>query len=203
MLAVGLLAALALAGLADRWQGNWVVRDADYPGSVQAWSVRDGDVLVYDARRRDTRREQFEVVSPCRVARTLVMQDGTRRTTFDTFVFARDGLHVAPSPAPGGVRWGPHVLACVGNDVYRFEAGEPVCSRFDTGSDGLRSTARAECSLVETPAGSSFVLRPLGGGESVRLDVYGDALLSQPLLGLVAERRASFADAVLRADALR
>jgi hypothetical protein len=61
---------------------------------------------------------------------------------------------------------------------------------------------RAECSVERGATTRSFVVRPVEGGEPVRLEFYGHALLSEPLVAHVAERRPTFTGAVRRADGL-
>jgi len=189
--------------LARRWQGAWVVRDADYPGSIQAWSVRGDRVSVYDAVRRDTVRERFALVSPCRLQRTLVLAHGSEDTSRDTFVFADDGLHVARAPASGGSRVGELVTACIGEHVYRYWANSQRCLQWDAAMTGPPVTPNAECAIVSDGVTTSFVVRPLEGGSSLHVDLYGQALLSDPLLAHVAERSPDFDAAKARADRLR
>jgi hypothetical protein len=195
---------------ARRWQGSWVVRDADYPGSIQAWGV-DGDaVTVYDGRTKRQRRDGFALLSPCRLTRTRSLGvdpylDGSPSegiTTADTFVFSSDGLHVAMSPAAGGFRRGPLVTACVGSHLYAFDVGTSVCQTWNEEARGPALTPRMECAIDASVAPTSFVLRPGGGGVSVRLPFYGDALLSPELLVHIAEAEPSFHDATRRVDAI-
>jgi hypothetical protein len=186
-----------------RWQGAWVLRDADYPGSIQAWNVQGDHVLVHDAWHASTEDERLAVVSPCRVARTLVLPDGTQQTTFDTFAFTSDGLHVALAPAGGGIRQGTLVTACIDDDVYELDTAHGMCRRYGSSLQGPVRTSRAECSIETTDVASSFVLRPLEGGSSVSLSVIGDVLLSRELMAHLAEPQPSFDAAIARADALR
>jgi hypothetical protein len=193
-----------LADLTRRWQGIWVVRDADYPGSVEAWNVKGDHVSVYDAKRGRVEDETFALVSPCRVARTRVV-DGKPAAvvTDDTFVFASDGLHVAKAPAAGGFQRGPMIEACVGDNVYQYDTRTDACARLDATGAQPPATEQAECAIDHGPVSSSFVVRPLEGGTTVRLDFYdGGALLSQPLVAHIAEPRATFTGAVRRADSL-
>ncbi len=115
--------------------GSLVLRDADYPGSVEAWAD-DGDaVTVYDAIRGRRDEERFAVRSPCRVVHSRSIHrdpyldggPGEEIVTTDTFVFASDGLHVAMAPAASGFRRGALVSACVGNRVYTFNAQDGRC----------------------------------------------------------------------------
>jgi hypothetical protein len=195
------VATVDLARDAREWRGAWVVRDADYPGSVQAWSVNGSSVSVYDATRRRTEKQRFSLVSPCRIARTRTLPDGTSVKTYDTFVFARDGLHVAQAPASGGFRRDGRVTACIDDHVYTFEVQSTRCRRYSARMAGPSTSV--ECTLTSTGASSSFVVRPLQGDESSRIDFYGDALLSRALLAHVAERSPSFYEAQRRADRLR
>jgi hypothetical protein len=192
-----------LADLSHRWQGVWIVRDADYPGSVQAWNVTGDHVSVYDAKQHHVDDEKFALVSPCRVSRSLVV-DGKQQAivTSDTFVFASDGLHVARAPAAGGFQQGAIVDACIGDDVYEYDTRAGSCERLPVTGSAPPLTDRAECSLDHGLVSTSFVVRSGGGGTSTRLDFYGGALLSQPLLAHIAEHRPTFVGAVRRADAL-
>jgi hypothetical protein len=195
---------------ARRWQGSWVLRDADYPGSIQAWSV-DGDaVTVYDGRTKRQRRDGFSLPSPCRLTHSRPdgvdpYLDGSPRetiTTADTFVFASDGLHVAMSSAAGGLRRGSLVTACVGSHLYGFDVRTSLCQTWSEEARGPVLTPRVECGIDASLGPPSFVLQPVGGGASLRLPFYGDALLSPDLLSHIAEVEASFHDAMRRVDAL-
>jgi hypothetical protein len=195
---------------ARRWQGSWVLRDADYPGSVQAWDVEGDAVTVYDGRSRRQRRDSFALTSPCRLTHSRSLGtdeylDGSPSggiLTADTFVFSSDGLHVAASAAAGGFRRGPLVTACVGSHLYAFDAGSAVCQTWSEAAPGPELTPRMECAIDTSVASTSFVLRPGGGGDSVRLPFYGDALLSPDLLAHVAEVEPSFHEATRRVDAI-
>ncbi len=68
--------------------------------------------------------------------------------------------------------------------------------------NGPELTSRTECSIETGFPTSSFVMRPLEGGDSLRLTFYGDALLSPELLAHVAEAQPSFPEAVRRAVTL-
>jgi hypothetical protein len=197
--------------LARRWQGVWVLRDADYVGSVQAWNVHGDAVTVYDASRKRTREDRFAVPSPCRVSRARVIGDDPYlrtdaaewQTTFDTFVFASDGLHVALAPSDGGFRRGARVMVCLGDHLVTFGSRGSSCSRWGNGEGGTLTfpTAAGECAIEPGPA-VSFTLQPLQGGDVIRVPVYGDALMSAPLFAHVAEPEPSFQQAQREADAL-
>ena len=192
-----------VADLTRHWQGVWVVRDADYPGSVEAWNVKGDHVSVYDAKHGRVYDEKFTLVSPCRIARSRVI-DGRPDAvvTDDTFVFASDGLHVARAPAAGGFQRGPMIEACVDAHVYQYDTRTGACMKLDGAAAEPPLTERAECAVEHGLVTSSFVVRPLEGGATVRLDFYpGGALLSQALVAHIADRRPTFIGAVHRADA--
>jgi hypothetical protein len=186
-----------LSGPLSRWQGAWVVRDM--PGSVQAWTVRGHDVFVYDVRGGTTDRLRFDVVSPCRVARTQVSPDGTRIETFDSFAFAPDGLHIAAAPVAAGVVRGSRAIACIDDSVYELDAQMHTCVRWNAAMTSPALPSHAECQLDRTTQPAIFTLRALQGGESTRLSQLGDALVSTPLMAHVAEPCATFEDAKARA----
>jgi hypothetical protein len=181
------------------WQGAWVVRDASYPGSVQAWHVRGDVARVYDARRNATETESFSIVAPCRVARVRVLPNRTTITDYDTFVFARDGLHLAMAPANGGFLRGGVATACVGRDLIVFDTRTKICRSRPMLAPGPMSLAQYECVMVRAPGGPYLSIRALSGGDTVRLGVYGNALLSNALLAHVAEPAPSFDAAIRRA----
>jgi len=196
--------------LARRWQGAWVVRDAEYPGSIQAWNVRATMVTVYDATDHRTEEEGFTVPSPCRISRTrrigvdpeLDARPVEDVITIDTFVFAGDGLHVAMTPAGGGFRRGAIITACVGDRLYTFDDHLSYCDTWSLPMSEPPLARSARCRIEPGPASTSFVLERVGWGEAVRLTFYGDALLSPALLAEVAEPTPSFREATDRADAL-
>jgi hypothetical protein len=79
-----------VSDLAQRWQGAWVVHDADYPGSVQAWKIDGSSVTVYDASTRQRVVEAFAIESPCRLECTQPLSGkGQMIVTTNTFAFAR------------------------------------------------------------------------------------------------------------------
>jgi hypothetical protein len=188
----------------ESWRGAWVVRDADYPGSVQAWSVGANDVTIYDALHATTESEAFAVVSPCRIARTRVLPDGSEIKQYDTFAFTSDGrLHVARAPAAGGIRSKDAVTACVRQDVYIYDLGNLDCRRWNATMSSPAMMARAECRITHEGPSTYFVVDAYGGGSPLRVGVYGRSLLSDPLLSHVAEREVSFLGAVQRANQIR
>jgi hypothetical protein len=163
-----------LADLWGRWQGVWIIRDADYPGAVQVWNAKENEVSVYDAGRSSVEEEHFALVSPCRIARTAfagtASVDGGQGAivTSDTFVFADDGLHVARAPAAGGFQQGPLVDVCVGDSFYRYDTRTDTCERQDATAIPQVVTDRAECAIYKgvatTPSswGRSKAARPFG-----------------------------------------
>jgi hypothetical protein len=197
-----------LADLWGRWQGVWIIRDADYPGAVQVWNVKGNEVSVYDAGRSSVEEEHFALVSPCRVSRTAFVGtasvDGGQGAivTSDIFVFADDGLHVARAPAAGGFQQGSLVDVCAGDSFYQYDARTDTCERQDATATLPVLTDRAECAIYKGVANVSFVVRPIEGGTPVWMDFYGRALLSQGLVAHIAERRPTFVGATRRADAL-
>jgi hypothetical protein len=190
--------ALATDDAIARWQGAWVLRDADYPGSVQAWNVHGDGVTVYDGATKTTEEEALFAVSPCRVARTRALDDGTSVTTFGTFAFAGDKLYVARTPATGGLRRGGTIVACVDADVYEYDITNGQCRRRDTTTQRPAAYANTDCAVVREGAATTFVVRPLQGGDTVAIPFYGDALLSQELMAHPAEHFPSFAAAIRR-----
>jgi hypothetical protein len=180
--------------LAHEWQGSWVLRDVDRPGSVQAWMVQGARVAVYDGERRDMADEAFALPSPCEIERTLSVDHGQSIVSADRFVFERDGLHVAPFPAAGGVEDRGSVWACIGNAVYTLAGSSSTCRRW-TPSMGAELTGLAECEMRTMDDPPDFVLRPLGGGSVTSLTRKGAALMSPELEAALAQRMPSFAQA--------
>jgi hypothetical protein len=207
---VPLLAALALAHHAGppakrvdadptgHWQGAWVVRDTEYPGSVQAWQVQGTSVLVYDPSTGRSESQQFRLESPCRVVRTRSSGDGGTVESRDNFAFASDGLHVGPPEAAGGVRQGPVLTACAGEQMYTLDLRTGTCHVQPADMSGSQQTA--DCTLSPTPP--SLVLRRFGEGQDTRLDILGDGLLSMPLAASATEPQPSLERAIARANVL-
>jgi hypothetical protein len=181
------------------WQGAWVVRDADYPGSVEAWNVHGDTIERYDPVAHRSARQHLAFESPCRLVRTQVIGSGGAVVSRNTFAFAPDGLHVAPAQTAGGVRQGDLLTACIGDRVYTFDTRSQDCQEWNKTMSGSPLPAE-ECATQATPP--SFVLRRFLGGGDVELTIAGDALLSVGLLGHVSERAASFDAAMRRAEAL-
>jgi hypothetical protein len=196
--------------LTQAWQGAWVVRDADYPGSVQAWMVRGSEVTVYDAGRRDAVEETFVIVSPCRVERTRPLDQGSQSiVTADTFAFASDGLHIALPPAAGGMAESGAAWVCVDDSVYTVDGPLSACRRWAS-SLTVELTRSAECEIGGADDRGSFVIRPSSGGSTTRLGaehtvlLSGDrtALLSVELQAGQAQRMRTFDEARRSADAI-
>lgn len=186
--------------LARQWQGAWVVRDAEYPGSVEAWNVHGSTVERYDPLARQGEPQRFALESPCRLVRTqAVGRGGQAIVSRNTFAFAPDGLHVAPAETAGGVRRGDLLTACIDDHVYTFDTRDQRCREWNRTMSGGSATAE-ECAFNSTPP--SFVLRRFMGGEDVELTIAGDALLSVGLAGHVSEREPSFHAAIRRAEQL-
>jgi hypothetical protein len=182
-----------------QWQGAWVVRDAEYPGSIQAWSVQGSNVVVYDPNTRWRETQQFTLQSGCSLVRTASLGRRSPVVTTNTFAFANDGLHVGPARAAGGVRRGPVLTACTGDRVYTIDAHTGACVAQPTPMSGSPAT-EADCSVSGSPP--AVVLHRLERGQDVRLGFSGDALVSLELAGSVSERAPSLDAAVQRADSL-
>jgi hypothetical protein len=180
-------------------QGAWVVRDADYTGSVQAWEVRGRTVTVYDPATRSKVVQTFALESPCRLVRTQHAGGGETIRTTNTFAFAADGLHVGSGQSPGGLRQGSVFTACIGDRVYTFDTQNRGCLRVDAAMRGAPTPAE-ECVVESAPP--AFILRRLDGPNDVQLGISGDGLLSPALAGQRAEREPSLQAAMRRADAL-
>ncbi len=195
---------------ARRLRGAWVVRDDDDSGSARAWDVGGDTVTIYDPARRRSVKERFALVSPCRLVHVRPIGsdpylDGggsEQIATTDTFVFASDGLHVAAAPAAGGFRRGSVVIACIGDHLYRSEPRSALCGTWAMPVAGPAMSSGFECGIDQGVLVDELVVRPFGGGESMRLPFYGDALLSPALVAHVAEAQPSFEEATRRADAL-
>ena len=200
VLALALGSTSVLAGapvpsdLAQRWQGVWIIRDADYPGSVQAWAVQGNSVDVYDPRSGQDRRERFTLVSPCRLVRTQSDGSGGAETvSTNTFAFAPDGLHVAPAQSAGGLKRGNLITACIGDNVYTFDTQSGQCQKWNATMSGSPTSAEG-CALDPSPP--AFVLQHFQGGEDLRLNLSGDALLSPGLAAQVAAPQRGFQAAI-------
>ena len=59
--------------LAQRLEGVWILRDADYPGSRQVWDVGNGMVRIRDIGARWEQHERLVIQSPCSLVRTASM----------------------------------------------------------------------------------------------------------------------------------
>lgn len=188
-----------IGDLARQWQGVWVIRDADYPGSAQAWAVQGSSVEVYDPGSGQSRREQFTLESPCRLVRRQSDGAGGEIVSTNTFAFAPDGLHVAPAESAGGLRRGSLMTACIGDHVYTFDTQSGRCQKWNA-TMSASPTSAEECALDPSPP--AFVLRHFQGGEDVRLRVSGDALLSPGLEAQVAAPQRTFQAAIRMATAL-
>jgi hypothetical protein len=196
-----------VSDLARRWQGAWIVRDADYPGSVQAWNVHGDSVTVYDPVARHSETQSFVLQSPCRLVRKRSPDASGSETiaAMNTFAFGADGLHVGSPQDAGGLRSGPLLTVCTQDHLYTFDRRSGRCQSQTFDPSGATPTppvspASVECVLDTTPP--SFVLRQLGSGQNVRLSFSGDALLSPALAGQVTAPQRSFQEAVKRADTL-
>ena len=169
-----------MLALGRRWQG------ASDPSRMRTTRARCKPGLHGDRSRSTTprprvREERFALPSPCRVSRVRSIGDdpyldagaAEQLTTLDTFAFASDGLHVALAPADGGFRRGIRVTACLGDRLVTFDTRGSNCLRWGAGAGGtITFPTLAECAIESGP-GSSFVLRPLLGGEAVRLPSTG------------------------------
>jgi hypothetical protein len=185
-----------------RLGGNWVVLDSDYPGSRQAWSVLDGTVRVYDVARGDEWTAGLTVRSPCELVRTRADRGTTIETT-DTFVFADDGLHVAPSATPLGLRRGTRLTVCARSQVYTYDTETGRCDVWDPSMTAYSDDTQLECRITHDLGFDSFVLVPLGGGDSTRLAIQHEALLPDEPTARVAHPAPSWAAAIHDAEAAR
>jgi hypothetical protein len=119
--------------------------------------------------------------------------------TTNTFVFAPDGLRIASSRTPGGIRRGDVLTVCVEQGVYTFDMRTGTCRKWSETMSGMPAPASGQCVVDAAP---SFVVRPQGAGRDIRLNFSGDALLSTELAAQVVVREASFEAATMRANAL-
>jgi hypothetical protein len=187
----------AISDAARRWQGAWVVRNAEFPGSVGAWSVHGDSVTVYNPVAQRSEEQEFVLESSCRLVRRQARNLSTVLTT-NTFTFAPGGLYVASSHAAGGQRSGSLVTVCVEDDVYTFDTRSGGCQKRNAAAGRSPTAASGECVLDA----SSFVIRRPGADNDIRLNFSGDALLSPSLAVQLAEPQVSFDQAIARANAL-
>jgi hypothetical protein len=188
--------------LTGRLQGAWVTRDADYPGSRQAWEVHGGSVRVYDAGGKWEAEERFSVATPCSLVRTRSTGPGTETATADTFAFGDDGLHLVLAPAPGGLVRNDLITVCARNHVYSYDIRTKQCLRWDPTMTLASSSSREQCAITHGPVTEEFALRPLGGGASTHVVIQAGALLSPELAAHLAEPEPSWEAAVRRAEQL-
>ncbi len=192
---------LLVSELARRWQGAWVVRNAAYPGEVEAWNVRGNTVTVYLPASGHKQTQRLTLQSPCRLVRSRELEGGGKAVVAtNTFAFAPDGPHVGPAQAAAGVRRGSTLTMCIGDHVYTYDERSGSCQRWSRDMSGSPLPAQAECVLVPSPR--SFVLRRLEGPSDVHLNFAGDALLSPAIVSGAAEHEPTFFAAIQRANAL-
>jgi len=187
---------------ARRLEGIWVVSHADYPGSRQAWDIHGGLVSVHDASRGWDAEERLRVRSPCSLVRTRPLPNGAEIKTANTFAFAPDGLHIALEGVAGGLRQDGIITACARGQVYTYDEQTNACGRWDAEITSLFPSTGTICEVTHGPVTTTFVLSPLGGGDSTRIDIYDGALLSSELVAVVAQPEPSWEAALARANEL-
>ena len=78
----------------------------------------------------------------------MFFRTASQLKTYDTYVFAREELHVARVPADGGVREGSVVTACIGDDVYTYRMEDGECHKWNTTMTSPAMEAGAECRVT-------------------------------------------------------
>jgi len=104
------------AAIAAKLQGAWVVKDAGWLGSVEAWEVSGDKVKVWDAKKQTETVERLTIDAPCQYS----LHEGSSSTT-GHFVLEGDTLHLGLGDA--GVKQGDKIIACMSNGVFVQDAG--------------------------------------------------------------------------------
>ena len=164
-------------------------------GAWEAWHIEGDKVTIFDGTTEKTR--ELAVVSPCEVK--IIERSGGMTSSTTKHYTLRDGKLVM-GLGDAGSRRGKEAIACVSNKVFTLDASgtctEHAASMFDKGK---YESKPATCGFQQD--GGKEVFTATVHGHEAKLEVHGDALLTQQLATTHSEAVADFAAAKAARDA--
>ena len=164
-------------------------------GAWAAWNVDGDKVTIFDGTSEKTL--ELAVVSPCEVK--VTERSGSSSSSTTKHYTLRDGK-IVMGLGDAGSRRGKEAIACVSNKVFTVDAAgtctEWTASMFD---DGKYESKPATCGFKQHDGKEVFAATV--HGHETRLEVHGDALLTDQLARTHSEKVADFPAAKAARDA--
>ncbi|MCA9677691.1 MAG: hypothetical protein H6709_24080 [Kofleriaceae bacterium] len=164
-------------------------------GSWEAWDLHGTKATVYDGKA--DKELELAVLSPCEVKLTEHLPDGSSSGMVAHYTLQDGALITGLGDA--GARKGKAAIACISNTVFELdEAGTCTEWKADMFEDGKYKAAPATCGW-QTEGDQELFVATVHGSES-KLQVHGDALMTDQLARVHAEKVADFAAAKAARD---
>jgi hypothetical protein len=164
-------------------------------GMWEAWNIEGTKITTWDGKVEKTL--ELDVISPCE-AKVIEKSDGGSSSTTHHYTL-HDGKLVT-GLGDAGSRKGPEAIACVSNKIFTVDAKgtctEWTAPMFDKGKYEQKP---ATCGFKQD--GDKEIFAVTNNGHESKLEVHGDALMSQQLAQTHSEKVADFAAAKTARDA--
>jgi hypothetical protein len=192
--ASGPFAAWDMAARRAAFQGAHV-GPGDSAGQWQAWNIEGTKITTWDGTAEKTL--ELDVISPCEAKIVEESAGGSSSTTHHYTL--QDGKLVT-GLGDAGSRKGPEAIACVSNAIFTVDA-KGTCTEWEAPmfDKGEYKQKPATCGFKQD--GDKEVFAVTNNGYESKLEVHGDALMSQQLAQTHSEKVADFAAAKTARDA--
>lgn len=190
----GPFAAWDMAARRAAFQGAHV-GPGDSVGQWQAWNIEGTKITTWDGKAEKVL--ELDVISPCE-AKIVEKSDGGSSSTTHHYTIHEGKLVTGLGDA--GSKKGNEAIACVSNKIFTLDA-KGTCTEWEAPmfDKGEYKQKPAECSFKKD--GDKDVFAVLNNGYESKLEVHGDALMSQQLAQTHSEKVADFAAAKTARDA--
>ena len=149
---------LDAAAVQAKLQGAWSLHNVAFAGSVEAWDVQGNKVRMWDAKQSKESSGTLSVTSPCQLEIKTGSDASGSETTYITYVFEGDTLHLGLGQA--GVKQGDTIVACLSDGTYVMKGAD--CKQYKSEFGHMETKDGAKCALEGdtfkvTAPGDSFV----------------------------------------------
>jgi hypothetical protein len=167
-------------------------------GMWEAWNVQGDKVTIWNGT--DEKTYELTLISPCEVKVTEKTSDGGSSSTVKHYTL-KDGA-IVMGLGDAGARKGDEAIACVSNLVFTLDA-KGTCTEWKASlfDEGKYEQKPGTCGFRKD--GDKEVFAVTARGYEHKLEVHGDALLSQQLASTHSEKVADFAAAKAARDSKR
>jgi hypothetical protein len=183
---------LDAAAVQGKLQGTWVMKNAGYLGSSEAWEIKGDQVKIWDSKQNKETTGKLTIETPCSASVKVGSDQSGWETTSYTYGWDGDKLHFGLGQA--GVKQGNKIVACTSGGV--FVSDTSGCKQYKHEFDKWQASD-GKCSV----AGDTFKAAATSGDTyEHQLKVKGDTLLDdQFVVATPAQKVATYDEAKAQA----